>query len=144
MGEISSANHEQEAGIAQINLAVTDMDAVTQQNAALVEEAAAAASSLQDQAVQLAQAVSVFKLAEGVAGRPMAAPRERAARPPSAASPGAPCAGRGPPRARGRRPPPAAKPPRNGAGGRRVGRVLRDCLQIGLAIRQGPAQRKMR
>ncbi len=64
MGEISSANHEQEAGIAQINLAVTDMDSVTQQNAALVEEAAAAASSLQEQAVQLAEAVSIFKLAE--------------------------------------------------------------------------------
>ncbi len=79
MGEISSANHEQEAGIAQINLAVTDMDAVTQQNAALVEEAAAAASSLQDQAVQLAEAVSVFKLAEGITARPVpTAPRAAA------------------------------------------------------------------
>ena len=70
MGEISSANHEQEAGIAQINLAVTDMDVVTQQNAALVEEAAAAASSLQEQAVQLADAVSVFKLATGHVAAP--------------------------------------------------------------------------
>jgi methyl-accepting chemotaxis protein len=81
MGEISSANHEQEAGIAQINLAVTDMDAVTQQNAALVEEAAAAASSLQDQAVQLAEAVSVFKLAEGIAARPVAAAPRAATKP---------------------------------------------------------------
>jgi methyl-accepting chemotaxis protein len=62
MGEISSASHEQEAGIHQINQAVADMDAVTQQNAALVEEAAAAASSLQDQASQLAAAVGTFKL----------------------------------------------------------------------------------
>ena len=76
MGEISSASHEQEAGIQQINRAVTEMDAVTQQNAALVEEAAAAASSLQDQAVQLAEAVSVFKLAEGFAA---AAPSVRPA-----------------------------------------------------------------
>jgi methyl-accepting chemotaxis protein len=75
MGEISSANHEQEAGIAQINLAVTDRDAVTQQNAALVEEAAAAAASLQDQAVQLAAAVSVFKLAEMQAA-PVKRPRQ--------------------------------------------------------------------
>ncbi|HEU5436503.1 MAG TPA: methyl-accepting chemotaxis protein [Telluria sp.] len=78
MGEISSANHEQEAGIAQINLAITDMDSVTQQNAALVEEAAAAASSLQDQAVQLAEAVSVFKLATGQVAH-LAAPIKRPA-----------------------------------------------------------------
>ena len=62
MGEISSASHEQEAGIHQINQAVADMDAVTQQNAALVEEAAAAASSLQDQANQLAATVGTFRL----------------------------------------------------------------------------------
>ena len=85
MGEISSANHEQEAGIAQINLAVTDMDAVTQQNAALVEEAAAAASSLQDQAVQLAAAVSVFKLAS-VQAAPVRPARKHAAAPASAAA----------------------------------------------------------
>ncbi|WP_426110284.1 methyl-accepting chemotaxis protein [Massilia sp. PWRC2] len=65
MAEISSANHEQEAGIAQINLAITDMDVVTQQNAALVEEAAAAAASLQEQSRHLSVAVSVFKLAGG-------------------------------------------------------------------------------
>jgi methyl-accepting chemotaxis protein len=62
MAEISMAGHEQQMGIAQINQAVIEMDNVTQQNAALVEEAAAAASSLQDQAGKLKDAVSVFKL----------------------------------------------------------------------------------
>ncbi|HEY5798677.1 MAG TPA: methyl-accepting chemotaxis protein [Burkholderiaceae bacterium] len=65
MGEISSASQEQEAGITQINRAVSDMDSVTQQNAALVEQAAAAAAALQDQAAQLAQVVGVFKLDAG-------------------------------------------------------------------------------
>ncbi len=73
MGEITSASHEQEAGINQINLAITEMDTVTQQNAALVEEAAAAAGSLHEQAEHLAQVVSVFK----VDARSMAAPRAR-------------------------------------------------------------------
>jgi methyl-accepting chemotaxis protein len=62
MGEIAEASREQEAGIDQINRAITEMDTVTQQNAALVEEAAAAAQSLQEQAGKLAQTVSVFKL----------------------------------------------------------------------------------
>ena len=62
MSEITAASHEQESGIEQINRAIGDMDAVTQQNAALVEEAAAAAGSLREQAGNLAQAVSVFKL----------------------------------------------------------------------------------
>lgn len=64
MGEISVASQEQTAGILQVNQAVSQMDAVTQQNAALVEESAAAAASLQEQAVSLAQAVGVFKLNE--------------------------------------------------------------------------------
>jgi len=59
---ISSASEEQALGIAEVNQAVGQMDDVTQQNAALVEQAAAAAESLQDQAVQLSQAVSVFKI----------------------------------------------------------------------------------
>ncbi|HEX8405760.1 MAG TPA: methyl-accepting chemotaxis protein [Duganella sp.] len=63
MGEISMASQEQEAGIAQINHAIAEMDTVTQQNAALVEEAAAAADAQQDQAQQLSQLVGVFKLA---------------------------------------------------------------------------------
>jgi methyl-accepting chemotaxis protein-1 (serine sensor receptor) len=62
MGEISSASHEQSDGIEQVNQAVTQMDSVVQQNAALVEEAAAAAGSLQDQATRLAEAVAVFKI----------------------------------------------------------------------------------
>ena len=62
MGEITSAGQEQETGIEQINQAISEMDTVTQQNAALVEEAAAAAASLQEQAAGLAQIVSVFKL----------------------------------------------------------------------------------
>lgn len=63
MGEITMASGEQTSGIEQINLAVNEMDTVTQQNAALVEEAAAASQALQDQAVSLAQVVSIFKLA---------------------------------------------------------------------------------
>jgi methyl-accepting chemotaxis protein len=62
MGEITAASAEQTSGIEQINQAISQMDQVTQQNAALVEEAAAAAASLQDQAGNLAQIVSVFKL----------------------------------------------------------------------------------
>ena len=62
MGEISSASSEQTAGIEQVNDAIIEMDNVTQQNAALVEEATAAAQSLQDQAAHLEQVVSVFKL----------------------------------------------------------------------------------
>jgi methyl-accepting chemotaxis protein len=62
MSEITAASQEQEAGIEQINQAIGEMDSVTQQNAALVEEAAAAASSLREQAGNLAQAVSFFKL----------------------------------------------------------------------------------
>jgi methyl-accepting chemotaxis protein len=61
MGEITSASVEQSQGIEQVNAAVTQMDEMTQQNAALVEEAAAAAESLQDQAGTLVQAVSVFR-----------------------------------------------------------------------------------
>ena len=62
MSEITVATREQVDGIEQINQAVTQMDQVTQQNAALVEEAAAAAESMQDQAARLVQAVSVFKI----------------------------------------------------------------------------------
>ena len=62
VGEISSASDEQAAGAAQIGEAVTEMDQVTQQNAALVEEMAAAASSLKGQAHDLVEVVSVFEL----------------------------------------------------------------------------------
>jgi methyl-accepting chemotaxis protein-1 (serine sensor receptor) len=84
MGEISSASIEQSAGIEQVNQAIAQMDQVTQQNAALVEEAAAAAESLQDQAGHLSQVVGVFQL-DGM--RAAAAPAPMAARsaPPAAA-----------------------------------------------------------
>jgi methyl-accepting chemotaxis protein len=62
MGDISVASVEQSTGIEQVNQAIGQMDQVTQQNAALVEEAAAAAESLQDQAAHLSQVVSVFQL----------------------------------------------------------------------------------
>ncbi len=64
MGDISSASQEQSSGVAQVGDAVTEMDQTTQQNAALVEEMAAAASSLRTQAAELREAVSIFHLAE--------------------------------------------------------------------------------
>jgi methyl-accepting chemotaxis protein len=65
MGEITAASREQSEGIEQVNQAITQLDQVTQQNAALVEEAAAAATSLQEQAAGLAEVVQVFKLDRG-------------------------------------------------------------------------------
>jgi methyl-accepting chemotaxis protein len=62
IGEITASTTEQASGITQVNQAVGHLDQMTQQNAALVEESAAAAESLKDQAQRLAQAVSVFKL----------------------------------------------------------------------------------
>ncbi|WP_309485994.1 methyl-accepting chemotaxis protein [Dickeya zeae] len=62
--DIASASEEQKRGIMQIGQAVTEMDSVTQQNASLVEEAASAAASLEQQAGQLADAVAVFSLSE--------------------------------------------------------------------------------
>jgi len=62
IGEITAASTEQSVGVAQVNQAVGNLDQMTQQNAALVEESAAAAQSLREQAEQLAQMVSVFKV----------------------------------------------------------------------------------
>ncbi|MDI9229163.1 methyl-accepting chemotaxis protein, partial [Serratia bockelmannii] len=62
MGEIASASDEQSRGIDQVGLAVTEMDRVTQQNASLVEESAAAAASLEEQASRLSQSVAVFRV----------------------------------------------------------------------------------
>lgn len=62
MTEIAAATGEQDAGIQQVNTAVGKMDQVTQQNAALVEQAAAAADSLQDRARDLMQAISIFRI----------------------------------------------------------------------------------
>jgi len=92
MGEIANASAEQSAGIEQVNMSIIEMDSMTQQNAALVEEAAAAAQSLQDQAGELARVVSIFKLVEGEEGAALApapvasvpavrAPAARTARP---------------------------------------------------------------
>ncbi|SMG56841.1 methyl-accepting chemotaxis protein [Cedecea sp. NFIX57] len=64
MGEIASASDEQSRGIDQVGLAVAEMDRVTQQNAALVEESAAAAAALEEQASRLTQSVSVFRIAQ--------------------------------------------------------------------------------
>ena len=66
MGEIASASDEQSRGIDQVGLAVSEMDRVTQQNAALVEESAAAASALEEQASRLTQAVAVFRINQEV------------------------------------------------------------------------------
>jgi methyl-accepting chemotaxis protein len=62
MGEISTAAVEQSSGIEQVNQTVTQLDEGTQQNAALVEEASAAARSMEEQAAQLQRAVARFRL----------------------------------------------------------------------------------
>jgi methyl-accepting chemotaxis protein len=77
MSEITAASNEQAAGITQVNTAIAQMDQVTQQNSALVEEAAAAADSLRDQAASLASVVSVFQLG----GPALSAPRPQAPAP---------------------------------------------------------------
>ncbi|NGZ84649.1 methyl-accepting chemotaxis protein [Duganella aceris] len=87
MGEISMATQEQSTGIDQINMAVGQMDTVTQQNAALVEQAAAAAASLQEQAAGLAQVVSVFRMEQASAPRAAMAARKTRAAPAVAAAP---------------------------------------------------------
>ena len=95
MGEISAASTEQSTGVNQIGEAIAQMDQATQQNAALVEESAAAAESLRDQAHQLVEAVAVFKLRRAEAGFD-----QRAARPAAAAPKAAPV----------RQPAPVARP----------------------------------
>jgi methyl-accepting chemotaxis protein len=88
--EIAAASHEQSGGIEQVNRAVTQMDEVTQKNAALVEEAAAAARAMQEQADQLHLQMRYFRLHETAAGaapavrpaaRPAAAPAHSSVRP---------------------------------------------------------------
>ena len=83
MGDISRASEEQSAGVSQIGQAVTQMDHSTQQNAALVEESAAAADKLRQQAGELLQAVAVFRLAghTGTAQAPAAMARPASPRP---------------------------------------------------------------
>jgi methyl-accepting chemotaxis protein len=94
IGEISSAALEQSSGIGQVNEAITQMDQVTQQNAALVEQSAAAAASLKAQANQLAEAVAVFKLSHAEAHGAITQAQER--------SRSAPIARSSPPAASGR------------------------------------------
>jgi len=95
MGEISAASSEQSAGIDQVNNAITSMDEVTQQNAALVEEAAAAAESLVEQAASLMDTVGAFRLAGGNTyanqassrvAKPSSSPERRASNSPMRAS----------------------------------------------------------
>ncbi|UKE84914.1 methyl-accepting chemotaxis protein [Pectobacterium colocasium] len=76
VGEISSASNEQTMGIEQVNVAVNQMEVTTQQNASLVNEASAATQSLQQQAAQLAETVSQFRLGNShqIARTPVAAP----------------------------------------------------------------------
>ncbi len=80
IGEITAAAGEQSTGIAQVNTSIANLDQMTQQNAALVEQSAAAAQSMREQADQLARAVAVFKLAAAqtaVATVPRSAPDSR-------------------------------------------------------------------
>ncbi|MDJ4947008.1 methyl-accepting chemotaxis protein [Salmonella enterica] len=87
MGEIASASDEQSRGIDQVGLAVAEMDRVTQQNASLVEESAAAAAALEEQASRLTQAVAVFRIQqEQQRAREVAAVKISAAVPPRKAA----------------------------------------------------------
>jgi len=108
MGEISAASNEQSLGVSQVGEAVTQMDQATQQNAALVEEMAAAASSLQTQAQDLVGSVAVFKLAGHATGTlaPRPAPSFTA---PAKSTPARPAAKR-PPLSPARKPALAGQP----------------------------------
>jgi methyl-accepting chemotaxis protein len=89
MSEISAASVEQSAGIQQVNLTMSQMDENTQKNAALVEEAAAAAESLEEQAHSLSSAVAIFRLEEGALHR-LEPVRLRPRQPTKAVNPHAP------------------------------------------------------
>ncbi|MDZ5636613.1 methyl-accepting chemotaxis protein [Janthinobacterium sp. GMG1] len=89
MGEITSATHEQTIGIEQINMAIAQMDEVTQQNAALVEEAAAASQSMQEQAGELAHVVGFFKTGDHVASATKLSPVRTTPAAPAIARPSA-------------------------------------------------------
>ncbi|MCP3658106.1 methyl-accepting chemotaxis protein [Herbaspirillum sp.] len=93
VAEISAASNEQSDGIEQINHAIVQMDEVTQQNAALVEQAAAAAQSLQEQSGRLVETVSIFKLSSQETPRAQPARKPVPPKPagkPAAAAPAAP------------------------------------------------------
>lgn len=78
MGEIASASDEQSRGITQVGQAISEMDSVTQQNAALVQEASAAAASLEEQAALLTRAVATFKLSGHLSDAPSTPARPNA------------------------------------------------------------------
>ncbi|KVE21592.1 hypothetical protein WI93_22965 [Burkholderia vietnamiensis] len=112
MGEIAAASEEQSGGIDQVARAVAQMDEVTQQNAALVEEAAAAAQSLDEQAARLRETAAVFRLDDDAArpsvaaGATRQAPRAKpapAAQPAAAAAPSVPAGPTAAPAARSER-----------------------------------------
>ena len=123
IGEITASSTEQRDGIAQVNVAITKLDQMTQQNAALVEESAAAASAMRDQAQHLAEVVSVFNVGAGAAAtgsRP--APAPRAAAMPTRARPPAPAVAA-----------PAAKPRPAVSSGRSVPRVAAPAPRLAAA-----------
>ncbi|GKW40146.1 methyl-accepting chemotaxis protein [Pectobacterium parvum] len=80
MGEIASASDEQSRGITQVGQAISEMDSVTQQNASLVQEASAAAASLEEQAALLTRAVATFKLSSHLSNSAPARPNALAAK----------------------------------------------------------------
>ncbi len=73
MLEIAAASDEQSRGIVQVSQAISEMDKVTQQNASLVEEASAAAASLEEQGARLTEAVGAFRLSSAKQGRAVTA-----------------------------------------------------------------------
>ncbi len=110
IGEITAAATEQSTGVSQVNLAVGNLDQMTQQNAALVEQSAAAAQSLREQAEQLAKVVSTFKLGDAAAAP---AALRAAPRPAARAAPAAVGKTAAPPRLKVAEPPapkPTARP----------------------------------
>src|SRR5256885_5173809 len=138
MGEISSASTEQSSGVAQVGEAVTQMDQTTQQNAALVEESAAAAASLRKQAQDLVEAVAVFQLPRGATDSHAHVPHRVAAPASAAARPAAPPV----------RPAPPASPARPAAlggggapaGGETLARRLERDATPPIRPRAGPTQ----
>ena len=116
IGEISAAAAEQSAGIGQVNSAVIQLDQMTQQNAALVEQSAAAAESLKEQARQLTGAAGSFRLSADGSAAPTAAPRALAqavihqAKAPAKALPGHKPAAASKPAVRASAPAPATAP----------------------------------
>ncbi|HWY72379.1 MAG TPA: methyl-accepting chemotaxis protein [Burkholderiaceae bacterium] len=124
IGEITSATLEQDSGIGQVNAAVTQLDEMTQQNAALVEQSAAAAESLKQQAARLAEAVAIFKLgrqetAQAIAQAKASSQAALKATPPAQSAPNGRTAAprserRMPPRLSPPAPPPPAPPAKSG------------------------------